>query len=88
MDSLPEETTLAGELLDAAQRDIHVYLSATEDPNREAAGQAALRGLNAAIRVLGNARHRLLIEVNGIDETATRLVDRGIRNPGNSGPGF
>jgi len=53
-----------------------------------AAGQAALRGLNAAIRVLGNARHRLLIEVNGIDETATRLVDSGIRNPGNSGPGF
>jgi selenocysteine lyase/cysteine desulfurase len=82
MDSLPQDSTLAGELVDAARRDIETYINA-DDPNRVAAGQAALHGLNAAIRVLGNVRHQLLVELN---EKTGR--EPGIRNPGNSGPGF
>ena len=84
-----EDSSLVGELVDGARRDLERYVNAA-DPNRNAAGQAALRGLNAAIRVLGATRHRLLVELTGADGSATRLAegDRDIRAVGNSGPGF
>jgi hypothetical protein len=92
--SLPEQSSVAGELVANIGRDIQRYVSA-DDPNRKVAGEAALRGLNAAIRVLGTARHRLLLELYGNDQTATayaaeKLTAGGypIREVGNSGPGF
>jgi hypothetical protein len=87
MTSLPEQTSLAAELLAAANRDITTWLSRPDDPNRNAAGQTALKSLNALIRVLSDARRNLLVELNRAydapDEKA--LPDWA---SGNSGPGY
>lgn len=80
MSSLPEQTSLVNELLESASRDITAYLN-TENPNRKAAGKAAVSSLNAAIRILSTTRHQLLVDV----EDAYDVPDWAA---GNSGPGL
>jgi hypothetical protein len=90
MDNVPQDGTLAGELIESTRRDIDRFLD-PDDPNREIAGHAALRSLNAAIRVLSNVRHRLLLEMTGTDENPTRLVEGNptwVKSPGSPAPGL
>jgi hypothetical protein len=83
--SLPEDTNLARELLDAIERDLSQYAN-IENPNKKAAGDSAVRSFNAAIRVLDTARHHLLVELNrGFDMPDERALPQ--RAAGNSGPG-
>jgi hypothetical protein len=64
MASVPEQvpgygpTSLVHELIDAATRDITAWLDES-NPNRRAAGRAALTSLDAAIRALRTVRERL-----------------------------
>lgn len=87
MTSLPEQTTLAAQLLESVTRDVNTWVGDQGDPNRAAAGQTALRGLNALIRVLSDTRRLLLVELN-------KGYDVPDENPlpgwaaGNSGPGY
>lgn len=79
-ESLPERASLAGELVAAAARDITTYISEPDNPNRDAAAQSALTSLNAAIRVLCDARRQLLAQTHKPHELPGWAA-------GNSGPG-
>lgn len=87
MTSLPEQTSLAGELLAAASRDIGTWIGKPDDPNRNVTGQTALRELNALIRVLCDTRRTLLVEINkAYDVPDEKMLPEWAA--GNSGPGF
>lgn len=80
-ESLPAQASLAGELVAAASRDITTYISKPNNPNRTSVAEAALTSLNAAIRVLCDARRQLLVETH-------KAYDLPDWAAGNSGPGF
>jgi hypothetical protein len=85
------QTTLIHELVDAAARDLKTYGSA-DDPNRFAAGQAALRSIDAAARALQEVRAALANELFKFDQPDKGRQSIVIEAPGfvagNSGPGF
>jgi hypothetical protein len=82
MDSLPGQaaTSLVLELVRNASRDLAAYLS--RGPNSYAAGQAAVRGIDAAIQLLTRTRVALAADIQG-----ERPVPVGDPAHGNSGPG-
>lgn len=86
MDSIPDQTTLVHELVDAAAKDLATYRHAEENPNRRAAGMAALRSIDAATRALQTVRAALANELYHYDPPAR--TDLWINTAGNSGPGF
>ncbi len=82
------QTTLVHELVDAAARDLKTYRDA-DDPNRRAAGEAALRSIDAASRALQTVRATLANEMYGFDQPAEQAArPAGLWAPGNSGPGY
>lgn len=85
---LPDDAqiTLVHELVDAAARDLKTYRDAA-DPNRYAAGQAAITSVDAASRALQTLRADVANEVYKFDQPGT--VSRPAEwVPGNSGPGL
>lgn len=81
-----DPTTLIHELVETAAQDLRTYRTAEHDPNRRAAGQAALRSIDAAARALQEVRTKLANELYQFDRPATPPIQRTV--PGNSGPGF
>jgi uncharacterized protein involved in type VI secretion and phage assembly len=87
MDSLPE--TLLHQLIDSAAQDVLTYKRAEGDPNRRAAGRAALESIDAAARALQTVRAALANELYAFDRPAAdTTIKHGKGVPGNSGPGF
>jgi hypothetical protein len=87
MSILPEpQPTLIRGLLEAASRDLATFTTNPEDPNRRAAGQAALSAITSALRFLETARLQLMGDLYGRPvEPPSAALDRVA---GNSGPGF
>jgi hypothetical protein len=86
VDSIPDQTALIHELVDAAAKDLATYRHAEDDPNRRAAGMAALRSIDAATRALQAVRAALANKLYHYDPPAG--TDRRLGTAGNSGPGF
>jgi hypothetical protein len=78
------DRTLLHELIDAAARDVLTYKN-PNNPNSHAAGEAALRSIDAVARAVQEVRATLAGELYPIDRPET-YVSRYA--PGNSGPGF
>jgi hypothetical protein len=85
----PDRTTLLHQLIDSAAQDLATYGEAKGNPNRRAAGRAALESIDAAARALQEVRATLANELYGLDQPASgdRVAARKWA-PGNSGPGF
>jgi hypothetical protein len=86
VDSIPDQTALIRELVDAAAKDLATYRRAEDDPNRRAAGMAALESIDAAARALQAMRAALANELYHYDPPARTDLWPG--TAGNSGPGF
>lgn len=88
MTILPDEAqiTLAHEMIDAMARDLKTYRDA-DDPNRYAAGQAAITSIDAVSRTLQSLRAAVANEVYKFDQPATASRPPAGWAPGNSGPG-
>ena len=86
MDSIADQTAHIHELVDVAAKDLATYRHAEDDPNRLAAGMAALRSIDAAARALQTMRAALANELYQYDRPAH--ADQWIDTAGNSGPGF
>jgi hypothetical protein len=86
VDSIADQAAHIHELVDVAAKDHATYRHAEDDPNRRAAGMAALRSIDAAARALQAVRAALANELYQYDQP-----DRAglwISTAGNSGPGF
>lgn len=86
VDSIPGQTALIHELVDAAAKDLATYLHAEDDPNRRAAGMAALRSIDAATRALQTVRAAVANELYHYDPPAS--TDLRLGTAGNGGSGF
>jgi uncharacterized phage protein gp47/JayE len=86
VDSIADQTAHIHELVDVAAKDLGTYRHAEDDPNRRAAGMAALRSIDAAARALQTMRAALANELYQFDRPA--YGDSWISTAGNSGPGF
>jgi hypothetical protein len=78
------DTALLHELIDAAARDVETYENTEkpENPNRRAAGDAAIQSLDAVARAVQGARASIANTLYSFDRPGGHTV------PGNSGPGF
>jgi uncharacterized phage protein gp47/JayE len=86
VDSIADQAAHIHELVDVAAKDLGTYRHAEDDPNRRAAGMAALRSIDAAARALQTMRAALANELCQFDQPA--YAERRINTAGNGGPGF
>jgi hypothetical protein len=87
VDSLRDQTTnLVLELIRNASRELQAYVG--RGPNSYAAGQAAVRGIDAAIELLTRTRVALTADIQGDRrDPMLGVPDHADPTHGNSGPG-